>query len=245
MAAVLGFVEIAGLIAATIAGLCQAPEYHLHGMLPSDLMGWRGAPAGAFIAFFAFLGFETLANLAEEVKDPHRTLPRGIAITVAASVVLYVTVSAAAVLADRPAANPLLGLFTGRSAIAFSAVAALAVANGVLVQIVTLARLFYGTARQTRFMPVLAQVHRRTRTPIIATLAAGGIVLLAALFVPFESLLVLTNIATLAVFALVSIALWRVQRVPTEHPVGFVVPGWIPPCAAALRFGLIAGELLG
>ena len=39
-------------------------------MIPADAAAWRGVTAGAFIAFFAFIGFETLANLAEEVKTP-------------------------------------------------------------------------------------------------------------------------------------------------------------------------------
>ena len=37
-------------------------------MIPENLMGWRGVMGGAFIAFFAFIGFETLANLAEEAR---------------------------------------------------------------------------------------------------------------------------------------------------------------------------------
>ena len=78
LAAAMGVVEIAGLVVAIAAGLLAAPEFHMAGMFPMDLAGWRGAFAGAFIAFFAFIGFETLANLAEEVKDPKQTVPRGI-----------------------------------------------------------------------------------------------------------------------------------------------------------------------
>lgn len=245
LAAILGFVEIAGLIAATAAGLWAAPEYHMAGMIPTDPAGWHGVAAGAFIAFFAFIGFETLANLAEEVKQPHRTLPRGILGAVGASVVLYLAVSTAAVLADSAAANPLLGLFTGRGAAMFAAVAAIAVANGVLVHIITLARLFYGTARRWPAAAILARVERRTRTPLPATLLAGGIVLLTALFVPFERLLVLTNAATLAMFVLVDLALWRVKRRQPRPAASLSIPAWVPPFAAALSLGLILVELIG
>jgi APA family basic amino acid/polyamine antiporter len=244
LAAALGLVEVAGLIAATIAGLWTAPEYHMTGMIPETLMGWRGVMGGAFIAFFAFIGFETLANLAEEVRDPHRTLPRGILGAVGASVLIYLMVAIAVVLADSPAASPLLGLFTERGAAVFAAVAALAVANGVLVHIITLARLFYGMARQGQLPAILARVHRRTQTPVRATLLAGAIVFVTALFVPFEQLLILTNAATLAVFVLVDLALWRVQRTRSRPVASMSVPRGIPPFAAAISLALIAVELL-
>jgi basic amino acid/polyamine antiporter, APA family len=244
LAAALGLAEIAGLIAATIAGFSAAPEFHLAGMIPADWAAWRGTMAGAFIAFFAFIGFETLANLAEEVKDPHRTLPRGILIAVAASIVMYVMVTAAAVLADSPVDNPLLSLFGGWGLATFAAVAGLAVANGVLVQIVTLARLLYGMARHAQLPAVLARVHPRTQTPLPATLVAGGVILAMALFVPFEQLLVIANAATLAVFAVVDLALWRVKRGARQAVSSITVPRWVPPCAAAISIGLIVIELL-
>jgi len=75
LAAVMGVLEIVGLIAATVSGLLIAPDFHLGGLWPGDLAAWRGVVAGAFIAFFAFIGFETLANLAEEV-DTHEYISR-------------------------------------------------------------------------------------------------------------------------------------------------------------------------
>jgi amino acid transporter len=245
LAAGLGLAEIAGLIAATAAGLSAAPEFHLDGMVPASVAAWHGAIAGAFIAFFAFIGFETIANLAEEAKEPHRTVPRGIVGAVTAAVVIYVAVTAAAVLADSPAGNPLLSLFTGWRLAVFAAVAGVAVSNGVLVEIVTVARLLYGMARRGQLPAVLARVHPRTQTPMPATLAAGGIILAMALFVPFEHLLVVANAATLAIFAIVDLALWRLKLVDRRPVPSMTVPRWLPPSAAAISLGLIGVELLG
>jgi basic amino acid/polyamine antiporter, APA family len=245
LAAALGLAEIAGLIAATAAGFLAAPEFHLDGIVPVSMAGWHAAIAGAFIAFFAFIGFETIANLAEEAKDPRRTVPRGIVGAVTAAILIYVVVTAAAVLADSPAENPLLGLFTGWSLTVFAVIAGVAVSNGVLVEIVTVARLLYGMARRGQLPAVLARVHPLTQTPVPATLAAGGIILAMALLVPFEHLLVVANAATLAVFAIVDLALWRVKLVD-RHPVpSMTVPLWLPPCAAAISLGLIGVEMLG
>jgi APA family basic amino acid/polyamine antiporter len=120
----------------------------------------------------------------------------------------------------------------------------IAVANGVLVEIVMLARLFYGMARSGQLPAILGRVHPRTQTPALATLLAGMIVLAAALLVPFERLLVLTNAITLAVFALVDLALWRVHRNATAAAQGVTVPRWIPPLGVVLSLMLMLAEFL-
>jgi amino acid transporter len=218
-------------------------------MVPRDLGAWRGTLAGAFIAFFAFIGFENLANLAEEVKEPRRTLPLGILGSLAASLVLYVGFAAAAVVQDRPGvALPFLAVFGvahGPFAALLAAIGFLAVANGVLVQIVMLARLFYGMADLGRLPPALARIHPRTQTPLTATVVAGAIVLAAALLVSFEDLLLAANALTLAIFALVAVALWRIKRRVPAAVGAFVVPAWVPPAAALVSLGLIAVALAG
>jgi len=244
LAAVTGVIEIAGLIVATVVGLIAAPDFHMGSMVPGDLPAWRGVFAGAFIAFFAFIGFETLANLAEEVKDPVRTVPRGILGAVAASIVLYVAVAIAVVLADSATGDPLLGLFAGAGRPLFAAVGAIAVANGVLVHLVMLARLLYGMARNGLLPARLGHVTQRTGTPTLATVVAGATVLATALLLPFEHLLVLTNAVTLGVFALIDLALWRVQRRGQVVPGRFAAPRWVPPLAAALAIVLMLAELL-
>ncbi|MDR3534868.1 MAG: APC family permease [Acetobacteraceae bacterium] len=242
LAVAMSVIEIAGLLAATIAGLHVAPDFQVGSLLPQDAAAWRGTAAGAFIAFFAFTGFETLANLAEEVKDPGRTVPRGIIGAVAASMLLYLAVSTAVVLGDSAGNRPLLGLFKGAGVPLFAAIGSIAVANGVLVQIVTLSRLFYGMACNGHLPAALARIAPGTQTPDRATLVAGGLVLATALLVPFEHLLVLTNLLTLGVFTLVDLALWRLQwRDPARA--GFHAPGWVPPLAALLSIALILAEL--
>jgi amino acid transporter len=245
LAAALGALETAGLAAAIVAGFAAAPQFDLSPMLPVDIAAWQGVLAGAFIAFFAFIGFETLVNLAEEVTDAPRTLPRGIVGAVAASMLLYVGVAMAVVLAGIPLSesNPLLGLFKGAAAPVFAAVGAIAVANGVLIDIIMLARLFYGMAGLGQLPSILGRVHPRTQTPIAATATAGALVLATALLVPFEHLLVLTNGVTLGVFTLVDLALWRIHRADPAPPQTFAVPRWLPPVAAALSLTLMLTEI--
>ncbi len=242
-AAAIGALEILGLAIAAWVGFVAAPTLDVVAMLPSSIDGWQGVVAGAFIAFFAFIGFESLANMAEETKDPCRTLPYSIVGAVLVSTLLYVVVAAALVLAGRGGQSPLIDLFDGGQATLFAAVGALAIANGVLVEIMMLARLFFGMAQRRQLPAVLGRVHPRTRTPIEATALAGAIVLATALLLPFERLLALANALTLGIFAIVDLALWRIQgRQPAAEDV-FSVPRWVPPAGAALCIGLIAAAV--
>jgi amino acid transporter len=244
-AAIVGVIEIGGLLAAIAAGLIEAPAYDLGIFAPANAAQWSGVGAGAFIAFFAFIGFEALANMGEETRDPTRTLPRAILAAVALSIALYVLVAGAAVWGGAAGAdNPLLALFEGRAAMIFALVGAIAIANGALVEIVMLSRLYFGMAKAGRAPAFLGVVNARTRTPVVATLAAGAFVLGIALFLPFERLLVISNVLTLGVFSIVNVALMRVRADPDAPPAGMPAPFWAPPLAALLTIGLAASEFI-
>ena len=118
-------------------------------------------------------------------------------------------------------------------------------ANGVLVGIVMLARLFYGMACNGELPSILGVISARTRTPIVATLGAGGFILATALLLPFEHLLVWTNVLTLTVFVIVDLALWRLQRHGRTRSGDFEVPSALPPLAAAVALALLAAEVFG
>ena len=245
LAATIGALEIVGLLAAIIAGLYTAPDLNILGILPVGISGWLGTVGGAFVAFFAFIGFETLVNMAEEVKNPTRTVPMAIVGAIAASMVLYVMVALSVVLSDQTAINPLLNLFQGRLAQIFALIGSVSIANGVLVEIVMLSRLFYGMARIGRLPQAMGRVDPYTHTPVFATLVAGAVILAAALFLPFDRLLTLANAMTLMIFLLVDAALLLVKRRDRTPPPAFYVPRSIPPVAVAVTAALLLAGAFG
>ena len=242
-AALMGLAEVIGLLAAIVVGLTASTQLQDPGIWPTSIAAWRGTAAGAFIAFFAFIGFETLANMAEETRNPRTTVPLSILAAIFASTVLYVGVALAVVLTGPDAANPLLGLFSGRRATLFAAIAVAGVSNGVLVEIVMLSRLFYGMATKGLLPRRLAIVDRRLHTPVAATLCASAVIVAAALLLPFERLLVIANAATLGIFLMVDISLALVRRREPAAP-SFAAPKWAPYLAALLSAALLLAEAL-
>jgi amino acid transporter len=192
---------------------------------------------GAFLAFYAFIGFEDMVNVAEEVRQPERNLPRAILLALLISSVLYLLVSLAAITslpADRLSAAdaPLAVLYefvTGREPVMITLISMLAVVNGALIQIIMASRVCYGMARQRWLPACFGQVYPRTQTPVMATVTVAALVLLAALWFPIEVLAKATSFFLLIVFALVNLSLWRLKRHSGKGGDDtFCVPLWVP-----------------
>ncbi|MGK2914363.1 MAG: APC family permease [Porticoccaceae bacterium] len=215
-------VELAGLLLVIVAGadhipdLLREPRRYL---LPDSFDAWRGVVAGAFIAFFAFIGFEDMVNMAEEVKNPQKNLPRGILLALAITTFLYAMVALAAL-----AALPLTELVNAKASLVLiverntavppwlmGAISLAAIGNGCLLLIVMGARVLYGMGRYGLAPAALATTSGKTRTPVLATALVGGLVLTFALLFPLLTLAKITSTAVLAVATLVNSALLRLN----------------------------------
>jgi APA family basic amino acid/polyamine antiporter len=198
-------------------------------------IGAVGVLSGAILAFYAFIGFEDMVNVSEEVRDPSRNMPRAIMITLLVTAVLYCLVSWVSVAHMPPealsgSAAPMSEIFrrlTGWPSFAFDTLVVGAVMNGALVQIIMASRVLYGLAQQGWLPGRFAMIGRHTRTPIVATAAATAGVFMMALVFPIEDLARTTSFVTLLIFALVNLALLRIRgRAPASDwkPPALVVP---------------------
>lgn len=249
IAAAFSLIEIGGLVFVIYIG---APAFvdlpsAWRDIVPASGPGWIDVAAGGFVAFFAFLGFEGMANLAEETQDTEvRTLPRAIIAVIILSSLLYGLVSLVAVLALpiselAGASTPLVKIIEARAAALagpFTAVAILATLNGVLIEIVVVARLAYGLASHGLLPRWIGHVDRRTGAPVRAALAAGAAIAGVALLVPFGTLVQATSGITLAVFITVNAALWRLKRTDPRTDLSIEVPVWVPVAGVAACAGL-------
>ena len=259
LAGVVTLLEIAGLLLIAVSGFAAEPRpgYAAADFLPTlDIELWLGVMTGVTLAFFAFIGFEDMVNVTEEVKDVEHTLPRAIALTLIVTTVLYVLVAAVALKALSPAElsaseAPLAAVWRrgfGGDAAILSLIAVFATLNGVLIQTIMASRVLYGLGRQGSLPAIFGRISPRTRTPVFATLAVGALVALLGVSFSLERLAEITSAGVLAVFTLVNLALVRLKRTRPRPESGFQVPLAVPVIGAAISlvaFASLAWRLLG
>jgi APA family basic amino acid/polyamine antiporter len=219
----------------------------------TDIDAWAGVAGAGLLAFFAFIGFEDMVNLAEEVKQPRRTLPWAILITLVLATFLYFLVAVIAVTAvpvDELAASeaPVTLVFdriTGLSPTAITAIAIVATLNGVIIQFIMASRVLYGLGDRGALPSVFARVNPVTRTPLVATATITGIVLILALFLPLQDLAEWTSRIVLTIFTLVNFSLILLKsRADAPPSTGFLVPIWVPVCGVATCVALLVADMI-
>lgn len=255
LASLFTLIEVGGLVAIiAFAVHSNIPiAAALTNIPPFEVTALSGIAFGSLLAFFAFIGFEHLANVVEEAKEPQRNIPRAMVLTLLISTTLYVLVAAVAVstvsierLALSPA--PLSLVFRAVAEInprTISLIAIVATLNTILAQMTMASRVIYGLARDGDLPRVLAGVHSATGTPVVATALIVASVIPLALSVPFAWLAEGTSLATLVVFALVNTALLRLRcrRTLSSHP-HVSVPIWVPALGVVACIAMIASSLL-
>jgi amino acid transporter len=209
---------------------------------------------GAVLAFFAFIGFEDMYNVAEEVREPERNLPLGLILAMAMAATLYVAVAVTAVsvvpwqdLAEAP--GPITEV-VARAApaippVVFTLITLFAVANTALVNYITSSRLIYGLARQGLLPEALGNVHKERRTPHYAILALFLVLAPLALLGTIAELAAATVLLLLLVFTVVNAALFVLKRRKGEKKGRFEVPLFVPASGVVVCLTLIVVRVAG
>lgn len=257
LAALFTLIEIAGLLLVIAAGATSDIEIAaaVPQMLfpPADMTVFTGIAFASLLAFFAFIGFEDLVNVAEEAREPERTLPRAIAITLGISICLYCAVAIVSVAAVDPAVlgaspAPLSLVFrqvSGFGTVAITLIAIIATLNTILAQMTMASRVLYGMAGQGDLPAIFGSVYRRTRTPVFSTVFVSLLVIALALAFSLERLAEATSLATLAVFAVVNLALLKLKRDQVTPAADVLtLPTWIPLTGFLTCLSLLATALL-
>ena len=193
--------------------------------------GWGGTLAGAAIVFYAFIGFDAVSTVAEETRDPGRSLPIGILASLAICAVFYAAIAAVFTgmvpfpefvefsKADR--AEPLTAALRHvagdshgvRGAVAYGARVVVGAGSVVaqtavlLVFLLGQPRIFFSMARDGLLPPAFAKLHPRFHTPYVPTILTGVMVGTIASVANVDEIVDLTNIGTLFAFVLVSLSI--------------------------------------
>lgn len=203
---------------------------------------------GAALAFYAFIGFEDIVNVAEEVKNPERNVPRAILLALSIAGVIYILVSWLATQIVSPAdlaasKAPLLDVVSRAQPnfppIIFTIIALFAVLNTALLNFVTASRLLFGMSRDGLLPAWLGKLHPTRATPYRTLVVILPIVITLALSSNLKFLAGTTATLILLMFALVNLSLIVVKR-QQQPNAGFHVPFLIPVLALLSNLILVA-----
>jgi APA family basic amino acid/polyamine antiporter len=242
---IFAIVTISGLGIIIFIGFSFPIEYEIDYF--ENPMGFNGIILAFVLVFFAFIGFEDIANVAEEVRRPQKTMPKGIMLSVLITTIIYILVSLASIrivgweqLAESSA--PLAFVAEQRLGqqghLILSIIALFATASTILITLVAGARIFYGMARDGSLPSKLGLIHHKTKTPWLA------VVLIFATAVGFSfvgDIVIVANIVVFAVvitFAMINLAVILLRYVKPDDERPYRVPVNIGKFPILPLFGL-------
>jgi len=193
----------------------------------------------ALLAFYSFVGFETSANMAEEVRNVRKVYPRALfgALLIAGAIYMGVGVAAAAVMpidqlmhSSAPLLEVVKASHLGIPPRLFAFIALVAVANGALLTMIMSSRLAYGMSRQGLLPHALSKVLPERRTPWVAIVATTVVAIILTLTGSLATLAETVVLLLLFVFISTNLAVLILRRdhVEADH---FRVPTWVPVLA--------------
>ncbi len=213
-----------------------------------EAISWSLIFQGASLAFYAFIGFEDIVNVSEEVKNPERNVPRAILFSLGIAGVVYILISwlathvlssAELAASDAPLLDVVRQAQPNFPQLIFIVIALFAVLNTALLNFVTGSRLLFGMSREGLLPAWLGKLHARRKTPYRAILVILPIVIFLALSGTLEFLAGTTATLILAMFCLVNLSLLVIKR-REPRTTGFQIPYFVPGLALISNLVLVS-----
>ncbi|MCL4373313.1 MAG: amino acid permease [Candidatus Marsarchaeota archaeon] len=201
--------------------------------------GANGILAGSALIFFAFTGFSRVTTVSDEVKDPRRTIPKAIIASIIISSLLYVLIALGAVglvpyqqfeHSAAPLSYAIGSLHIAALSIAVAIGGVVATAGVVFTGILGVSRVFFAMGRDNELPKKLSYIDRFS-TPINAIALSSVLAVLFILFMPFKSIVELSNAGILTAYAIINISalsLWlrleKDRKALIRHRLFFAIP---------------------
>ncbi|MEA3290413.1 MAG: APC family permease [Campylobacterota bacterium] len=255
IAAFLTILESLGLLLIIFVGIDYLPKTDvvLRDFLPSfEFSVYNAIILGAFLAFFAFTGFEDIVTISEEVKDPSRIVPKAIIISLIIATIIYILITFFSIIIVEPqilakSSAPLDVVYKTASnseSNILGTIGTLAMINGALIQIIMVSRIFFGMSKEGWLPSFFNKLDKSTHTPVIATIIVTIIVYISTTWLPLLTLAELTSFVIFIIFSIVNFALIKIKLSSDKIENIFTIPIWVPAVGIVLNIFMMIIYLL-
>lgn len=222
-------IKIAAVLLVIAVGV---PYVRIENWTPFMPFGFSGVAEGAAVVFFAVFGYDTLTTAAEESIAPQRDLPSAVLLSLAVSLVLYVSMALVLTGIVRydtlnnpaPVATAFASLGLPWVSFIISLAAVAGIASVMLSFLLACARIWFAMSRDGLLPRWFAVVHPRFRTPHRPTLIAGALTAIVAALYPIKEVAELVNIGTLSAFVVICLAVIVLRKTRPDAVRGFRTP---------------------
>jgi APA family basic amino acid/polyamine antiporter len=243
-------VKLIPLLLLIIFGFGKIHPENLHW---SNLPSFQHFDQTALIIFFAFAGFETSLNISGEIKNPERTIPRGIFAGGILVILIYILIQCVtygilgpgiSTFKDAPLAAVAEKIFGSRGSIFLLLAAALSGLASVSGDVLASSRLLYAGAIDGFFPKPLGKIHSKFGTPFWAVITYATLIFLLSISGGFKQLAVLASGALLLIYMAVVLAVIKFRFKKKIVKGSFKIPGGIlVPCFALLTIAYVFSNL--
>jgi APA family basic amino acid/polyamine antiporter len=227
--------------------------FHAGNLTPFMPMGVAGFGAAASSIFFSYIGIDAVSTAGEEVKEPRRTLPLGIVLSLLIVTAIYILVALAAVGAQPWTAFKgqeaglavILRNLTGQAwtSLVLCVGAIISIFSITLVVMYGQTRILYAMSRDGLLPKIFQRLDPKTRSPDLNTYIVAAFIAVLAAFVPLNVLVNLTSMGTLIAFAIVSLGVIILRRTQPDLPRGYLVPFY--PVVPVVSVGFCGYLIIG
>jgi basic amino acid/polyamine antiporter, APA family len=228
--------------------------FHAGNLTPFMPMGLAGIGTAAGSIFFSYIGIDAVSTAGEEVKNPRKTLPLGIVLSLLIVTAVYILVALAAVGAQpwTAFAGQEAGLAVILRNLTGQAWTSLVLCVGAIVSIFSITlvvmygqtRILYAMSRDGLLPKLFQRLDPETHSPDLNTYVVAAFIAMLAAFVPLDVLMNLTSMGTLIAFAIVSLGVIILRRIQPDLPRGYKVPLYpVLPVASVAFCGYLVWKL--
>lgn len=232
------FIKLAALLFFILLGISFIHADNFHPFIPPSetfgQFGWSGILRAAGLLFYAYIGFDMVPTLAQEAKNPQRSLPKGILGSLGISAFLYIltaivltgVVSYKLLNVPDPMAVVLnaMGPKFFWFAVVMKIAIIIALASVLLIQLLSQTRVFFAIGNDGLIPKSFSRVNPKTQTPLFATIITSLVIIIVSGIFPINILAELVSIATLFLFAIVCLGVLILRYTYPDMKRSFKVP---------------------